>query len=133
MCVYKTQKALQRAARRHARLAGNKEQFDGTAGVCHSYERVRIEEGKPEIISPEIGTIRLSEQHLSNLVVSHEVVHAALHLYRKLYGTEREWEGSSENADFGNGVSEMEEDFCYLYGDLFRSMVNKLYKYNFWK
>lgn len=97
--------------------------IDDCYGVCHSYTKFRVSKGGKEEISNEVGIIRLSKPTCTTLVVSHELIHGALQIYRQEF---------NKPASFGSGVSEKEENLAYIYGDLFRQMTNKLYKYNIW-
>lgn len=96
---------------------------DDVLGVCQCYERFKVKKGKPDIRMPNIGSIRLSVDHCSSTIISHEVFHAAMQQYRVVYG----------KANFGTQCSEKEEDIAHIYGELFASMTRKLYKYNIWK
>lgn len=131
--VYPNSKQMREAASNHTAETGERVSFDGAAGVCHTYERIRIDpDGKEEVLK-QIGTIRLVKDKLHTEVISHEVVHAAMHLYRLLHGVENPLDGSSHNADFGNGCNQDEENFAYIYGSLFHSMNMKLHDNKFWE
>lgn len=131
--VYPTTREMIDAANEHTKETGEDMKYTGSAGVCHTYQRLKITEKGEETLLNEIGTIRLAKTHLNTEVVSHEVLHAAMHLYRLLYGTEREYEGSSHNADFGSGCNPQEENLCYLFGEMFRDMNLKLHNNNLWQ
>jgi hypothetical protein len=131
--IYPNVKELREAAVKHSKKTGeNSPLFKDTYGVCHTYERIKIKPDGAEEMINEIGTIRLSNPNCRTGIVAHEVVHAAMHLYRLLYGVEHEYEGSTHNADFGNGCNEDEENFAYIYGELFHDMTKKLYKFDVW-
>lgn len=103
------------------------------AGLSYHYCREQFDEkGKQIGRKNDIGIIRLCKKYLSTEVVAHELLHAALWNYRLNYGTEHEFEGSIENACFGQGCNDDEETLCHLYGQMFRDMTRKLYKKGLW-
>lgn len=130
--IYHTKKEMRKAAGDHTEDTGERVDFIRASGVCHTYERVRIAPDGTEKILKEIGTIRLIKTELHTEVIAHEIVHAAMHLYRLLYGVENELDGSSHNASFGNGCNEDEENLAYLYGELFHCMNLKLHDHKLW-
>jgi len=134
--VYDNIKDLRKDAVKH----GGEEVAEDTEGgklmgIVHPYEKFYIDpEGKePDERDNNIGIIRLSKKHLSTLLVSHEVIHAAMWYYRLYLGTDRMDGSSTNNADFGPQNSINEENFAHIYGQLFRSMTRKLYKHGYWK
>lgn len=131
--VYPDLKELIKAANKHDKKCGTSPDNEGVAGLCHSFTRESFDDKGAFVKRHEnIGIIRLAKDRLTTEIVSHEVIHAAFWTYRLEFGTEREWEGSIENADFGNGCGESEERLAYLYGQYFTVMTRKLYKYGFW-
>lgn len=124
--MYPDLETLRAEANAHNEMIGSSERFDhGVHGLVNSYERIGISED-PEIqetMHPNIGIVRLSARNATTEIVAHELIHAALWLYRKHY---------KRQAHFGVGCNDREEDFAYLHGELFRDMTNKMYKYGFW-
>lgn len=132
--VYDDLRKMRKDAIKYNEGQGTVKDNDGDMlGITHMYEHIRIdvETGK-EFQKCDVGIIRLAKKHATGSIVAHEIIHAALWIYRLEFGNEREWEGSSNNADFGNGNTEDEEKFAYLYGHLFRNMTIKLYKHKIW-
>lgn len=56
-------------------------------------------------------------------ISSHEVLHSALHNYRLEH----------KKANFGDQCSDKEEKLCYMFGELYKQLVIKMYKYKLWK
>jgi hypothetical protein len=130
--IYPSISAMRKAASDHTEETGERESFHGAAGVCHTYERVRISPDGSEEILKQVGTIRLVKDRLHTEVIAHEIIHAAMHIYRLLHGVENELDGSLRNANFGNGCNPDEENFAYIYGSLFHSMNLKLHDNKLW-
>lgn len=105
------------------------EDYSDCYGLCHPYERSAglITEGKKKgqhRLHPNIGYVRLSKDYLSTEIVCHEILHAALWMYRCNF---------SRNANFGNECSQKEEDICHLYGQLFTFTTKRLHELGLWK
>lgn len=131
--VYDSIEELRKDASTHNESRGLESDDGDILGVSHHYVREVIDKkGKVEKRKNDVGIIRLSKDHLTTEIVAHELLHAALWHYRMEYGTEREFEGSTENADFGTGCCDEEENLCHIYGQMFRDMTKKLYKLNLW-
>lgn len=96
-------------------------ELEDTCAIVQPYERERSD-GKKVF---DIGTIRLSTKYLTAEVVSHECLHAAMWQYRVRL--------KNKNANFGRYCSEKEEDLCYIFGRIFKSMNKQLHKYGYWK
>lgn len=122
--VYDTPKALQKAGLRHDLKMGKIDDFGhrGVLGLVHPFERLYFE-GKKEIRHPNIGIIRITKDAGSE-IASHEVVHAAMWQYRLQ---------NNDTANFGKQNGIREENFAHLYGQLFRSLVTKMYKKGVWQ
>ena len=73
-----------------------------------------------ERLGPSAAHIRMVRGHLGTSVVTHEVAHAALGIYRQDCLARR----GSVHDDM-----EQEETVCYLVGDLAARIVNRLYAY----
>lgn len=120
--VYDTVKSLRLGIDKFHRKTGEDEYSEGTFGVCHSYRKVKTyEDGREEEID-EIGTIRLAEKHLSSSVVSHELVHAAIHQYTL----------GKENRNMNLEDMANEDVFAHIYSDLFRKMTLAMYRHKLW-
>lgn len=123
--IYGTESQMHHAAQLHAKETGETIDYAKAeaSGICHTYQILKVSpDGKDQLLK-EIGTIRLSRENLSSRVVSHEVLHAALHNYRIHY---------KRNADFGDMVNQAEEDLAYIFADLFKDMNIKLHDHKLW-
>jgi len=125
--VHDTLKEMQDAADKHEGTNNN----EGVLGVHHAYTRLIIKKGKKDVLSKDVGIIRLAKTHLATIVVAHELVHAALWQYRVLK-LDSDTGKEIPEVNLGNKCGEDEEMFAHLYGDLFRDMTKKLYKFGFW-
>ncbi len=133
--VYKQVNHLRIDADKYCKRAGLDADNEkvGAAGIVHPYVRERVSADGHSERRKDIGIVRLSLDWLTTEIVAHELIHAAMWLYRLEDGTEDIYEGSVENADFGNSNSEDEETFAYIYGQMFRNINKKLYQYGLWK
>lgn len=133
--VYPTVTQMRKDIKKYDAKCGAKQPDSSDAlGVVNSYVRELVSsKGKVSKRKKDIGIIRLAKRYVSTVVVSHEVVHAAMWNFRIAFGIEHEWEGSVENACFGNNCSPTEEDFAYLYCQLFSDMTRKLYDNKIWQ
>lgn len=126
--VYDKIHIMRRYALNYSRRTGNGEDVADIHGIVHPYTKLKVgpKGGKTtERHSLDIGIIRLTKTHLSTFVVAHEVMHAAMHLYR----TKNK---KRVNADFGGENSDNEESFANIYASLFRDMTIKLYDHKLW-
>jgi hypothetical protein len=114
---------LRRAANRYTRAVGTYTdgEFDRAYGVTHSFVSMFYDEdGTTERLGPGAAHIRLSRGFLGTSVVTHEVAHAALGIYRQ---------DCLEKQGSVHEDMEQEETVCYLIGDLTARIVNRLYAY----
>lgn len=102
---------LRRAASRFARVIGEKPgRFNDALGVCHGFNRFTINADGTESEDDLVGIIRLTATDLTPLIISHEIAHAAQHIYGLDYSDDRP---VIDHMHSGN------EDFAHLYGELF--------------
>jgi len=112
--VYDTLAIMRREATKWAnRVTPGQSDFSNSGGVCHGFERVRCYEDGTEKPYPHAATIRLAKGHTTPLIVSHEIAHAAQHLY----ALDHLGYDSKELAVDHFGAAN--ENFAYLYGELF--------------
>lgn len=125
--VYETAEELRAAADRYNKRIGayTPGEFDHAHGVTHSFWSVLIDgDGKEVRTGPSAAHIRLYRGALGMAVVTHEVAHAALAIYRQdCFGEQ----GSV------HGDMEQEEVACYLIGELAARVVSGLYRYGFYE
>lgn len=55
-------------------------------------------------------------------ITAHETLHASLWAYRVKSG----------KANFGEECSDKEESLCYIFGQFYRDLVAKMYKFKYW-
>lgn len=65
------------------------------------------------------GVLRLAEERLTAEIVAHELVHAALAIYRM---------NVHPNVHLGNGCRRREEQLAYIYGQLYASFEAKFHE-----
>ena len=130
--VYDDLKQMRKDSDQYDEKIGHETDNGNILGISHHYIREKVEKDGSSERRRDIGIIRLSKKHLATEIVAHELLHAALWNYRVNYGTEREGEGSLENADFGNSCNDDEETLCHIYGQMFRDLTRKLYKKGLW-
>lgn len=114
MVLYSTVSRMRGEATRWARHIGEKTGFfDNAVGVCHGFNRIRVAKDGTEKQDPLVAIIRLNIAYLTPTVLSHELAHAAQHMYGlDLLGDDHE---AANHFHSGN------EDFAYLYGELFNA------------
>lgn len=121
--VYDTVEELRRAADRYTRAVGTYTdgEFDRAYGVTHSFLSIFYDaDGELERLGPSAAHIRLFRGGLGTGVVTHEITHAALGIYRQ---------DCLERRGSVHDDMEQEETVCYLVGDLAARIVNRLYAY----
>lgn len=125
--VYDTVQELRLAADRYCKRVGTyvPGEFDQAHGITHSSWSIFFgpdgEEASKDFAAA--AHIRLHRGALGTGVVTHEVAHAALAIYRQDCLEER----GSVHDDM-----DQEEVVCYLIGDLSARIVNCLYRYKFY-
>lgn len=92
------------ASRKHAAS-----DFREAAAVAHGFQRLTYANGV-EVEKPLVAIIRLARSHVTPKIVSHEVAHAAQHIYGLDY---------DDGEPVINHMHSGNEDFAYLYGELF--------------
>lgn len=109
--LYSSARSMRAAANRWAVEVGTGETFHNADGVCHGFDRIRVDEDGYEHEDELVCIIRLHEKRLRPDVVAHEVAHAAQHIYRLDLIDE---DGAvSDHMHAGN------EPFAWLMGELF--------------
>lgn len=108
--LYRDVNHLRGAATRHNAWSGEHGAFTDAVGVCHGFTRGRIDASGEWHEDETVAIIRLAETHLTPLIISHEVAHAAQHIYGLDYADEQPVDAHMHS---GN------EDFAHLLGELF--------------
>lgn len=126
--IYENLETMRASADRWCRKTGTVSDNHNILGICHCFEKFNV---RNDVMtkSDECGIIRLSLPHLRNEVFSHELVHAALHLYRL---EERAGEELLGQANFGDSIDPREEKLALIYGRLYSDFVAKMYRYKIW-
>jgi len=83
------------------------------------FEMYKVGEAGIEERGPAIGHLYFYKDKLGSGCVSHEMVHAAMHVERLVHG--------NKEATFGDGIGETEERFANTLGDLCGIFVEELY------
>lgn len=112
--LYDSLARMREAARRHAAKVGDPGiSFPDAIAICHGFENIAISTNGAEKSHPLACIVRFELNHLTPLIISHEIAHAAQHLYGldMLTGDEL----ALDHFDAGN------EDFAHLYGELFNA------------
>lgn len=105
--------------RKWGRWSGGKAFGETTYGVTNKQTvYTDPKSDKPSLIE---AIIRLEKDHCPTGLVAHEVAHAAIYIFTK-----------DGNRLHRNQSINVEEKFCYLYGDLFHEITKKLYKKGIW-
>lgn len=112
--LYSDLNHLRGAATRHiARTGETGGDTSGTLAICHGYIRGWVGPAGEWNEHPTVATIRVAASHLTPLILSHEVAHAAQHIYGLDFDDGR---SIAEHMTAGN------EDFAHLYGELFAAV-----------
>jgi hypothetical protein len=111
--LYSDANHLRGAATRHNAWSGETGGYAEAVGVCHGFTRGHVDRNGDWIEDDTVAIIRLTETHLSPLVICHEVAHAAQHIYGLDHTDERHVD---EHMHSGN------EDFAHLMGELYAAV-----------
>ncbi len=101
---------LRGAATRHNTWSGESGTYADAVGVCHGFTRGHYDADGNWDEDVTVAIVRLTVTHLTPLIVSHEVAHAAQHIYSLDYSDDRHVD---EHMHAGN------EDFAHILGELF--------------
>lgn len=117
--LYDTEKAMRSAAVRYARRIGESDpDFSEAAAICHGFRLYSIHADGSETLDPLVSVVRLSRPYLTTLVLSHEVAHAAQHIYAIDHVGEKDL--ALEHFHSGN------EEFAHLCGELFSAIWGRV-------
>lgn len=117
--VYPTLEAMRTAAKRYSPT----ETFDDAYGVTHctTIQRIHPDQNAGPITARPI--IRLHAGNLGTEAVAHEMIHAATAIYGAHLDPDTPARDVLHNHD---------EPFAYLYGELLRRLVNRLYHHGYY-
>lgn len=121
--IYETDLELQDAAHRYATANGawpDRAGWAGVGGCCQTALWREQSSGTWKQILPAnklLGVIRLSREHLTVEVCTHEALHAALAAYRMLV---------KRDVRLGVGTDDREERLCYIAGELTDQLLGTL-------
>lgn len=122
--IFRDNKQMHKYASTHVRYTP--EDADAT-GLCISNSITETTTVTGHLIKePKIqaATLFLSKEHLSTGIVCHEILHAAIAVYRDNY---------KADVVLKCGKIKNEEVLCYIYDDLFTQMNLKLHSEGLWK
>ena len=108
-----------KSMRDYAKKAQPDEDLNESFGYFHPYWRKTLKDDE-WTDNFNTGELILNKKHLGNVILSHELLHVAIWLWRRKYKT----------LTLGKECNKKEEEFCYLYGDLFAEFVHLMYKKN---
>jgi len=124
--IYSTLKEMRNDATEYDKKSTLKQSSNyNSLAVTHCYVRERIYSNGKRKKKKDIGIIRFVDKRLITEIVAHEIVHASMWNYRVEFTKD-------EIANFKDGCNPDEEKYAYLYGQLFRDITIKLYKYKYW-
>jgi hypothetical protein len=110
--IHDTVEELRDAAHHHRPHHG-RDWWDECAGCFHPAPIRTSASGEvKEATNGYAGTLRLAATHVTPEIVAHELVHAALCVYRM---------NVKPDVRLGTGCGQREEDLAYLYGELYAS------------
>lgn len=89
------------------------------AAIVVPYEIRHKTDGR---LHDEIGMALFYKARLGSGLIAHEMAHCSFWYDRIV--------NDNSPSEYGSGVCESEERFCYILTDLMKDFVNKCYKYN---
>lgn len=108
---------LRDAAHRHRPLHG-RDWWNECFGCCHPTRWLEQEDGSRQYpVSGYAGLIRFSVDYFTAEIVAHELVHAAAATYRM---------NVCPDVRLGSGCGRREEEFAYIYGELYNDLERQL-------
>lgn len=111
---------LQEAARRYGRPV------DEALACCHPAPMIeRLVDGEWVRSNPPTwaGVVRLCHPHITTAIVAHEMIHAALVIYRM---------DVCDDVRLGNGCGDREETLAHIAGDLIGAASTMLHDAGLW-
>jgi len=119
--VFDTIKRMRANAAQHGCLSGG---LDGEpvaqwkwAALSHGHTAIKVEKGKRDRTTPELGIMWFSFELLSAEIVSHECTHSALR-----------WAKRVRLKVNGRHMDEREERFCYAQGEMVGQFWREIYR-----
>jgi hypothetical protein len=117
--VYDDVKHLQRDAAAWDKKRGHDpSDYTRTHGICHKFERILMEDDKPDESQPYVAYMRLVKGESRTEIITHESTHAGLWIYQ----LDHKLESLDE--------IENEERLSYIIGELTSRIVAKMYEYD---
>lgn len=104
---------LRGAATRHNAWSGETGTYRDAVGVCHGFTRGHVGPDGEWDEDVVVAILRLAATHLTPLIISHEVAHAAQHIYGLDFD---DAQIVGEHMHAGN------ENFAHLYSELFAAV-----------
>lgn len=120
--IHDSPEDLQQAARRYGRDVGD----ECPACVHPAPVRERLVNGEWVASNPATwaGVVRFSKGWITTEIVGHEMIHAALVIYRM---------DVCDDVRLGNGVGKREETLAYIAGDLIGAASTMLHDAGIWR
>ena len=107
--LYNRAQDLKSAVTKYAKRWGDESTDGNFLAICHNFRGEYVDKNGELYEFPLTNIIRLSREHLTPAIVAHEFIHAVEHMFSIDYADKLYKEG------------EPNEDFAYLYGELFGS------------
>lgn len=130
LVIYPNAADMAAAGNRYNRSRGSTEDLTGIAGLFQpSPFRQRYDRKTRASIDTTTafaGVMRLAAGHLTGEIITHESTHAALHVMRLHDWAQPDGPG---NADFGDGVTDHEENFAHLLGAMAGNVNDVVLRY----
>ncbi len=102
---------------------GDGQDYNNALAVTSRWSRYRFTDSSSAgVLHPLCARIRLTRNHLTMAIITHEVGHAALHI----------WQLGNEDHALSTDDIDGEEEFCYLLGELAARLVRRLHHYGFY-
>lgn len=118
-------KHLKDVRREYNKNKNNKETSNGVMAFVRPISRYRIYENDKHKITPLVGEIHLQLKNLKTGVITHESVHAAIALLKRLSFKFVK----IDEIEYSKHIN-AEELFCYTVDCFARQIVDKIYKLN---
>lgn len=119
---YDSNESLNAARQKYERETTGEVDAEPVRAITHSFSSESIQSGGSSRRGQLCNIIRIDDT-AGAAITSHELLHAACHIYRQHYG----------NLELLEGYMEDEERLCHLHSDLVYATTNKLIELGVWK
>ena len=116
--IHDTPEELRQAGNAYNKAIGADGNIDQAVGLCQSHYSEKLKNGE-WVLTEAAGVIRLTKDHLTTGVISHEAAHMATNIYHQ------DWH--EQHGDPYDDIDN-QEILAYLVGDITSKIVRKLYE-----